>query len=441
MNAMVRERVEHLRVAPQSSEAEQSVLGAVMVFPEALNLIMLEEEDFFRRDHRVIFNAICELASAGKPYDAVTVGEWLESKGRSEQAGGNGYLVEISSYGWSKANVSAYADIIRSKAIARRVIEIATHAINRAFTEDGLSVSDEAISSLMSLAKNEAKSELTLKEAMVHAYAELTEAYNNPGVLRGVTSGLSKIDERLGGFHKGDLIVFGARPSMGKTALMLNMAQAAAKKGHCVGVISGEQPAIQVAQRHMSMQSMIPAESLRNGSIEDEQWPKLSVAIETLAKGSYKIYDRSNPTLSEVERITRKWVQLHGLSILYVDYAQRIRVPSAPNRTEEVAAVARGLKNLARDCNIPVVSLAQVVKTVDTREDKRPTMGDLANSDELTREADIITMLYRDEVYDEDSSQKGIAELNVEKNRHGPTGLVKVAFLCKSMKFADLDDR
>ena len=189
----------------------------------------------------------------------------------------------------------------------------------------------------------------------------------------------------------------------------------------------------------MSMTSLIHAEKLRNGEIDDDEWSKLSSAIKSLAIGGYRIYDRSNPTLKEVERIARKWKQMYGLDALYVDYIQRISVPGANGRIEEVSAAGRGLKNLARDLDIPVIALAQVKASVDTRTDKRPNIGDLANSDELTREADSIIMIYRDEVYNDPSPSKGMAELLVEKNRHGPCGMIEVAFLAETMRFRDLE--
>lgn len=441
MNASVREMYpETHRVPPQSVPAEQSVLGGLMLSPSSLNLLgnALTEEDFYRADHRLIFRAIGELAEKNKPFDSVTLGEWFEANSLSDSVDGK-YLNELAMNVHSAANILAYAEIVRSKSVARSVIEIASNAVNRAFGNDGIEVADSAIAALMALAKQESKAELTLKEAMSQAYAELVDAHANPGKLRGITSGFSRLDKRLGGFHKGDLIIFGARPSVGKTALLLNAAQAAKESGKSIGVISGEQPAVQVAQRHLSMKSLINAEKLRNGDISDDDWPKLSVAIHSLAEGGYRIYDRSNPTLTEIERIARKWKQMYGLDALYVDYIQRIRVPGTSGRIDEVSAAGRGLKNLARDLDIPVIALAQVKASVDTRPDKRPNIGDLANSDELTREADSIIMIYRDEVYDENSSQKGTAELLVEKNRHGPCGMIPVAFLAETMRFRDLD--
>lgn len=225
---------------------------------------------------------------------------------------------------------------------------------------------------------------------------------------------------------------------MGKTAFLGGLTEAAANDNRRPGVISAEQPAVQMALRRLSMVSSVPASSLRSGQFEDEDWTKLQAGMSKALGRDMWIYDRSAVTLDELVGIARKWKHTHDIGILFIDYAQRIKVPGCRDRIQEVSDVAIGLKNLARDLNIPVVALAQVKAAVETRPDKRPNAGDLANSDELTREADQILMLYRDEAYNLESQHKGIAEILIEKNRHGPTGFKKVAFLQETMRFADL---
>lgn len=226
---------------------------------------------------------------------------------------------------------------------------------------------------------------------------------------------------------------------MGKTALMVNLGLNAAAVGHTIGLISGEQSAMQLGQRSLAADAQIQAECMRNGNISDEVWPKLSDSMQRLAKRRLRIFDRPAPTLEEVIRTARLWKQEYGMSALYVDYLQRIRFRGVEKRHEEVAEVAQGLKTLARDLDIPVICLAQVKADVETRTDKRPRQGDIANSDEATREADLIAFLYRDEVYHDNTPNPGIAEINVEKNRHGPTGQFKIKFNPGSMLFEDLD--
>jgi replicative DNA helicase len=434
-------RVDQLRIPPQSVEAEQSVLGGLMLAPEALAKVNLADEDFYRRDHQLIFRAICELDRKGQPFDAVTLSEWFDAQGLSEQVAGGAYLIELASTTPSAANIEAYADIVRDKSRLRRVVGIASALVNDAYAPGSRSSSeivDEAVGALMALVKQESRHEFTLRQAMRAAYEDMEAAYAAGGKLRGITTGFTRIDQRLGGFHAGDLIVIGARPAMGKTALLVNLAEAAAEAGHAVGFISGEQSAQQVAQRALSRASGVAAERMRSADLEEDEWSRLLVTMKRLLEHDVYLLDRSAPTIDEVRRTARKWKQEHGIKALYVDYAQRIRVPKADNRVEEVAEVARSLKEIARDLDVPVVALAQVIKAVDHREDKRPGMSDLANSDELVREADVIAMLYRDEVHNENSPDKGIAEFNVEKNRHGPCGQFRLAWIAETMRFGNL---
>lgn len=436
-------RIDRLRVPPQSIEAEQSVLGGIMLAPDAFDRIgdKLSEDDFYRRDHRLIFRAIGDLARRGQPFDAVTVGEWFETNGFSEMIAGGAYLIELASTTPSAANIGAYADIVRDKSTLRQAIDIGSQLVSMAFTPGGKNspeILDEAIRSLMALHKAEESHEHTIASAVNAAFQRAEAAYQAGGKLMGVATGLARVDARLGGWSDSDLILIGARPAMGKTALMVNLADAAASAGHTVGVVSGEMSALQYGQRAVSMSSSVAAECMRNGQFQEEDWPRLAAAARLLKSRQMRLYDRSAPTIEEVQRVSRRWKQELGIGILFIDYLQRIRVKGMSSRAEEVGEAARTLKDLARDLNIPVVCLAQVVRDVERRDDKRPTAGDLANSDEATREADQILMLYRDEVYNENSPDRGIAELNCEKNRHGPTGQFRLQFHGPTMTFRDL---
>lgn len=447
MNARFRDHESTvLRVPPQSVEAEQAVLGGLMLAPESLGRVAdkLSDADFYRRDHQLIYRAICELDRSNQPYDAVTLGEWFESQGMAEHVEGGAYLIELASTTPSAANIVAYAQIVRDKSTLRQMIEITSAATSCGFNPDGRDtpeILDEVIRSLMSLSKLEQKCEFTLTQALKQAFDDALDAHQHQGQLRGVTTGYTRMDDRLGGWHPGDLIFIGARPSMGKTALMVNLAINAASKGHAVGVISGEQSAMQIGQRSISSHSGVHAELMRNGHIEEEQWPRLNASTKSLMERKVFLYDRSAPTLDEIARVARRWKQEHGIKVLFVDYLQRVRFPKAQGRIEEVSEVARGLKTLARDLDIAVVCLAQVKAAVDNYPDKRPGLGDIANSDEATREADMIMFLYRDEVYFDDTPDKNIAELNVEKYRHGPTGRFRLRFDGATMRFSNLEER
>jgi replicative DNA helicase len=300
---------------------------------------------------------------------------------------------------------------------------------------------DSIIRRLMALHKAEESHEHTLAGAVKSAFARAEEVSRADGQMIGVPTGFSKMDARLGGWNNSDLIFIGARPAMGKTALMVNLADAAAAAGHTIGVISGEMSALQYGQRAVSLESRVPAECMRNGQFREEDWPRLNAAVALLRSRKMHLYDRSAPSIEEIQRTARRWKQEFGIGLLLIDYLQRIRVRGADNRAEEVGEAARTLKDLARDLDIPVICLAQVVRDVDKLPDKLPGAGDLANTDEATREADQIIMLYRDDVYHDESAARGLAELNCEKNRHGPTGQFVLRFDGPTMRFSDPDDR
>lgn len=409
--------------------AEEAVLAGVMarndVFHEVAALV--SSEQFTSPFRRSLWAAIRDRVLAGEPADAVTLMDALPDHG------GEVLALAASATG---GMVTAYAGIVRDNWRMREAATIGQRLLMGARERDPASV-DAAITALMQLNAEVTEHEFTGKQIMAMAMAVSHAAYDNGGRLPGITTGLSELDEILGGWHNSDLTIVGGRPAMGKTAFMLGLAEAAAESGRRVGVISSEQPAVQLGIRRASLASGVGAVSIRSGQIHDEDWPKLTRAIADTRDRDMRVYDRSAVTLDELVGIARKWKHAYGTEILFIDYAQRITVPGA-DRITEVSQVARGLKNLARDLGIPVVCLAQVVKGVDQRGDKRPTAGDLANSDELTREADQILMLYRDEVYDRASTDKGVAEILIEKNRHGPTGYKRVRFVAETMAFCDL---
>ena len=445
MSAQVHEfpQREDVRTPPSSIEHEQNVLGAILLDPSALAKVNLEPGDFFLRQHQELYRLLVGMDGEGKAIDALTVGERAESIGLATAIGGSGYLVELASNTWTVSNVRSYADTVREKAAMRRVIEVASVLMQEAFQPRGRKageIVDSAVGELMALAKVDRNCDFSLGQAVKLAWQDAQEAYEHRGTIRGVPTGFARMDARMGGWHREDLIFLPARPGQGKTALAVNGMLAAAAAGHTIGLVSGEQSAMQIGQRAIAIEGKVPAEIMRNGRIDDDVWPVLNGAAARLAKQRIRIFDRGAPTLEEVVRIARRWKQEYRMSVLFVDYLQRIRVRGCEKRNEEVAEVAVGLKTLARDLGIPVVCLAQVKADVETRTDKRPRQGDIANSDEATREADVIAFLYRDEVYYDDTPDRGVAEINVEKNRHGPTGQFRVGFDGPSLRFFDLDE-
>ncbi|HZF98276.1 MAG TPA: DnaB-like helicase C-terminal domain-containing protein [Pseudoxanthomonas sp.] len=419
------------------SYAEEAVLGGLLLDNMRFHDVapLLFADTFTSPQRSRVFAAIRDRVLAGEPADTVTIGEALPDD--------FDYCIALSSTG-SSAQVAAYAAIVRENWRRREAVGIALRLTSAARNSEEGAI-DQAIADLLALNATVTECEFTGKQALQQAWKLVDAAFSNGGQLPGITTGLKSLDEILGGFHDSDLTIIGARPAMGKTALMGSLAEAAAAGGYRPGIVSAEQPAVQLALRRLSMVSRVKASSLRNGDLQDEDWSALQMGMTKGIERPMWVYDRSAITLDELVSIARKWKHSHNIGILFIDYAQRITVPRA-DRITEVATVARGLKNLARDLKIPVVSLAQVVKGVDSRPDKRPNQGDLANSDELTREADQILMLYRDSAYYHDMTPDGqpvnrtVAEILIEKNRHGPTGFRKVHFQEETMRFGDLAD-
>lgn len=432
-----------IRVPPHSTDAEQAVLGGLMLVPDKIESLAdrLAVADFYRKDHQLIYRAMLELSGRGQPCDAVTLGDWFEANGFGEMMGGASYLYELAGSTASAANIGAYAEIIRNKSIRRQVIDRASTLIESAYgsEDDSTQLVDRGVVDLMELQKTEARSEFTLKQAMAAAYQEAQRARELGDTIPGIPTGLARLDRVLGGWHDSDLVVVGARPAMGKTALLLNFAIAC--KVPC-GIVSAEQPMVQVGGRIIAAKSRVAAEKMRNGRFRDEDYGRLANAIEELNDRTCQIYDRSAPSIADVSRIARKWKQQNHIRVLFVDYLQRIRssyTRQGANRTEHVGEVAQGLKNLARDLDIPVVALAQVSRKVEDREDKQPGMSDLADSSEIEKEADQILTLYRPAVHDE-TAEEALSILSIEKNRHGPTGVVKAAWLAECMRFENYAD-
>lgn len=441
MNAVVKlseARAMGIRVPPHSIEAEQAVLGMLMIAPDKIDTLAdkLAESDFYRKDHRAIWRAMTELSARGQPCDAITLGDWFEANGLDDAIGGSSYLIDLANSTASAANVTAYAQIVREKSVRRMVIDSATELAEAAYQPDtgAVELVDRGIAELMSLQKVESRSEFTLRQAMFAAYEAAQAAKELGGRIPGIPSGLTRLDRVLGGWHDSDLVVVAARPAMGKTALLLNFLVSAWVPS---GLVSAEQPADQIGARVMSIKSHVPAEKLRNGRHDVGDLKRLERAIGELVDRTCMIYDRSAPTIADVSRMARKWKQQNGMRILFVDYIQRIEATKTgrnANKAEKVGEVVRGLKNLARDLQIPVIALAQVGRQADGRQ---PTMADISDSSEIEKEADQILTLYRPSV-DDANAEPGEAIVSVEKNRHGPTGIVRAAWIADSMRFEDL---
>lgn len=413
-------------------EIERSLLATLMLRPSDCHRVQVLAEYFTSEAHADVYAEIQAQLAEAKPFDPVTMADVFHQHGRKSLAA---LVMDIGSDALVTAVPEAFAHRVTTAWRQRRSREIGMGLVE-ATSEKAV---DEAITALMNLHALEQNHEWDAKQATNAAFRELTILHESDGRLPGVTTGLIDVDDKLGGLHKGDMIVIGGRAAMGKTAFLLNMARAAAKAGNPVGIISGEQPVEQMALRMLSSGSNIDSKKFRTAQFEDFEWSKLYGVVATNAGLPMWFLDRSAPTMAEVSRVARRWVHKHGIKALYVDYLQRIG-GEGERKYEQVSFVARAMKNLARDLDIPVVVLAQVGRDVEKRADPVPKMGDLSDSSEIEKEADQVLMIYREGYYKANADQN-TARVIVEKNRHGATGYIDLHWKGSTMTFGDLADR
>lgn len=413
--------------------AERLAIGAVLLQPEQFALMDLAADDFSLPLCRQAWKAITETVVAGETPDPVTLAQRLANPGGMNSGQWMAHLGAMARECVSPERAPTYARTVRTHARTRQLARIARELLEAA--QRGEDTADSAVEQIMALDRQTTRHSCSLKLALSEAVDEIDAAFHAQGSLRGLPTGLSRLDDITGGLHNGDLIVLAARPAMGKTALMLNMALAT---GAPAGIISSEQPRHQVAMRLIAIEGKVIAARMRNGHLEDDDWPKITGAVSRLPVDHMHINDHAGITITELARQARAWHHQHGIRALFVDYIQRIRAEdiSLP-RHEQVAQVVMTLKQIARDLDIPVVALAQVNRGVESRPNKRPTMGDIKDSGAIEQEADVILTLYRDEVYHEDTPERGVAEIAVAKNRHGPVCALRASWLGWCMRFEE----
>lgn len=407
-------------------EAEQAVLGGIMLDNAAWLACgdVVKAEHFFRSDHQLIFGAIAALAGDKKPYDPVTVSEILDRRGKLKEVGGLAYLGGLTRDTPGSANVRAYAEIVHSRWKMREASIIAGRL--QTDVKDGDSAIDTAVQGLMALNLQSTIHDGLLGDAVAPFVDDLDEMYSSGTLPPGVMSGIGRLDKNLGGFSPGHLIIVAARPSMGKTTFALNVA--ANNQKLPIGMMSGEQPRSELVRSLIAMKSGVSAHAMRLGKITEADWPKIAEAAKLLRDPPFYVNDSPEPWIDDIERQARKWKHYHDMKLLLSDYLQRQNGPGE-KRHEQVEAIVRRHKGLARELNIPVILLCQINRDVEKREDKRPLMSDLRDSGAIEQEADVIVTLYRDEVYyGKDSRNAGKIELGVVKNRHGPLGVVEAKF-------------
>lgn len=442
-------RIEQLRVPPHSIEAEQAVLGGLMLAPEAYDRIndKLTERDFYRRDHQLIYRAICELAERSRPYDAVTLGEWFESQGQMEQVAGGAYLVELASSTPSAANIVAYAEIVRDKAVMRQLIDVGTEIVNDAFQPEGkessemLAVAEQKVFAIAEAGARGRTDFVAMNHALKDAFEVLQSRFENGGSVTGLPTGYTEFDEMTAGLQPTDLLILAARPAMGKTTLALNMAEyAAIKSKKAVAIFSMEMSAAQLALRLISSNGRVNATRLRTGQLEDEDWSRVTSAIRMLKETKIFIDDTPGLSPDVLRSKARRLKREHDLGLIVIDYLQLMSVPgNSENRATEISEISRSLKGLAKELNVPVIALSQLNRSLETRTDKRPVMADLRESGAIEQDADVIIFIYRDDYYNkENSPDKGLAEVIIGKQRSGPTGSIKLKFFGEYTRFDNL---
>jgi len=439
-----------LRVPPHSIEAEQSVLGGMMISPEAYDRIegTLNANDFYRRDHALIFKAIEDLASAGQPFDAVTLGEWFDGRGEQDIVGGGAYIVELASTTPSAANIGAYARIVRDKSMMRRLVDEGVQITELAYNpveQSAIEVVDEAERRIFAIAETASRNRaahIEMRPLAREVFKIIQDNYQNQCDLLGPSTGFTDLDRILRGLQQEDLIVLAARPAMGKTALALQIADYVARTANqACAFFSMEMSSKQLGFRLLSLNARIENSSLQRGDLSDEDWPRLTVAMDSMTKSALMIDD--TPALSPAElkaRARRMAREKNGLGLIVVDYLQLMQVPgNKENRTNEISEISRSLKALAKELKVPVIALSQLNRSLESRADKRPIMSDLRESGAIEQDADIVMFIYRDEYYNADSDDKGLAEIIISKYRNGATGTIKLAFTGRHTRFDNLD--
>ena len=437
--------VTDLKIPPHSIEAEQSVLGAVFLDKDAWDKVAerVEEGDFYRNDHRIIFRALAALSEAGEPTDIVTTAEWLENHQLLDEAGGMRNLAALADNTPSAANIAAYAEIVRKRSVLRQLIQ-ATGRINEAVfnpqNKPSEQVLDEAEQAIFEIAERQGKrlrKYRPIADLIAEARDRVDMLSRQSSPITGLATGYTDFDRLTAGLQPADLIILAGRPSMGKSALAINIAEHVAIQGQkSVAVFSMEMPSEQLAMRMIGSLSRIDQQRLRTGKLNDEDWPRLTSTVGVVRDARLFIDDTPALTPAELRARSRRIARDHRLDLVIVDYLQLMQAPGfADNRVAEVSEVSRALKGMAKELNVPVIALSQLNRGLEQRPNKRPVMSDLRESGAIEQDADVIVFIYRDEVYDKDSADKGIAEVIIAKQRNGPIGLVKLAWRGQFTRF------
>jgi len=436
---------QRLKVPPHSIEAEQSLLGGLMLDHQSWDKIadVVSEPDFYRKDHRLIFSAIASLAEDANPCDVVTVSECLDNRGQLDAAGGLEYLASLANETPGAANARSYAKILRERSMLRSLISAGNEISGAAFTSDGRTASeivDEAERLVFEIAESGSRGRSgfkALKHILPEAVDRIDVLHQSDGDITGISSGYNEFDKLTAGLQDGDLIIVAGRPSMGKTTLAVNIAENAAIGSQVpTAIFSMEMPSQQLAFRMISSLGRVDQTHLRTGRFPDEDWSRINTAVQLMSEAPIFIDDTPALSPTEIRARARRLQREHGLGLIVIDYLQLMAVPgSKENRATEISEISRSLKALAKELSLPVIALSQLNRSVEQRTDKRPVMSDLRESGAIEQDADMIVFIYREEVYNQDTPRKGIADIAIAKQRNGPIGDFPLTFVGRYTKF------
>jgi len=438
-------KTEELKIPPHSIEAEQSVLGGLMLDNIAWDKVseLIREDDFYRPNHRLIFRVMEGLGRRNQPFDVLTLTESLKTIGELENAGGEIYLFELANNTPTVANIAAYAEIVRERSVLRQLIEVSGDIADVAFNPEGREtkeILDQAESKIFKIAEQRSRGQgpIDISTLLAKTTERIDVLYHSEETITGISTGFSDLDEMTSGLQKGDMVVVAGRPSMGKTTLAMNIAEhAAIKSKKPVLVFSMEMPGESLAMRMMSSLGHIDQHKIRTGKLHDEDWPRLTSAVSMLSEATLYIDDTPSMSPAELRARARRVARMNkDIGLIVIDYLQLMQIPGfREGRVSEITEISRTLKALAKELNVPVLALSQLNRSLEQRADKRPQMSDLRESGAIEQDADLIIFIYRDEVYHEESPDKGIAEIIIAKQRNGPIGKVRLTFLGQYTRF------
>ncbi len=438
------------KIPPQNIEAEQSVLGSLLMDKDAIIKVadILRTDDFYREDHATIYGCILKLFEKRKPIDVVTLTDELEKDKKLKDVGGASYITTLVNSVPTSAHVTTYANIVHQKATLRRLISAAASITEIGFDEtaDLETILDKAESTLFSVSQKYVKQYFTpIKDVLEESFDRIDKLHKEKGVLRGVPTGFRDLDNLLAGLQRSDLIVLAARPSIGKSSLALNIADHVACEAKLpVGLFSLEMSKEQVIDRFLCLRGSVDSWKLRTGNLEDEDFGKLNYAMGVLSEAPIFIDDSPFLNVMEIRTKARRLQVEHDLGLIIIDYMQLMSgmgTRNVDNRVQEVSEISRSLKALARELNVPVLAISQLSRAVEHRPDKRPMLADLRESGSIEQDADVVMFIYRDDYYDKDSDKKNLAEILIRKHRNGPTGDIELYFKPEFMKFASVEKK